>query len=71
MSVIAALSEGLLKDYLEKPLIHSYDIYQHQLDYWPTQDDCYSVAADGWKAEPYCVIETDKKGKGWERKNAK
>ena len=33
------------------------------------QDDCYIIAADGWKAEPYRVIETDKKGKerdkGW------
>jgi type I restriction enzyme M protein len=33
------------------------------------QDDCYLIAADGWKAETYRVIETDKKGKqkdkGW------
>jgi len=27
------------------------------------QDDCYLIAADGWKAETYRVIETDKKGK--------
>jgi type I restriction enzyme M protein len=69
--VIAALAEGLLKHYLEKPLIDSYDIYQHLLDYWSAvmQDDCYIIATDGWKAEPYRVIETDKKGKerdkGW------
>ena len=69
--VIAELAEGLLKHYLEKPLIDSYDIYQHLLDYWSAvmQDDCYIIAADGWKAEPYRVIETDKKGKerdkGW------
>ena len=33
------------------------------------QDDCYAIAADGWKAQTYRVIETDKKGKrkdkGW------
>ena len=33
------------------------------------QDDCYVIAADGWKAETYRIIEKDKKGKekdkGW------
>ena len=33
------------------------------------QDDCYLIAADGWKAETTRIIETDKKGKekdkGW------
>ena len=33
------------------------------------QDDCYLIAADGWKAETARIIETDKKGKekdkGW------
>jgi type I restriction enzyme M protein len=33
------------------------------------QDDCYLIAADGWKAETYRIIERDKKGKekdkGW------
>jgi type I restriction enzyme M protein len=33
------------------------------------QDDCYIIAADGWKAETYRIIEKDKKGKekdkGW------
>jgi type I restriction enzyme M protein len=33
------------------------------------QDDCYLIAADGWKAETYRIIEKDKKGKerdkGW------
>jgi type I restriction enzyme M protein len=52
-------------------LIDAYDIYQHLMDYWAEimQDDCYLIAADGWKAETYRVIETDKKGKekdkGW------
>ena len=41
------------------------------MDYWAEtmQDDCYLIAVDGWKAETYRVIETDKKGKekdkGW------
>ncbi|MGA2714872.1 MAG: N-6 DNA methylase [Bryobacteraceae bacterium] len=69
--VIAALSEGLLAHYTGKQLIDKYDVYQHLMDYWAEtmQDDCYLIATDGWKAETYCIIETDKKGKrkdkGW------
>ncbi len=49
----------------------AYDVYQHLMDYWAEtmQDDCYLIAADGWKAETYRIIEKDKKGKekdkGW------
>ncbi len=69
--VIARLSEDLLAHYAGRPLIDPYDIYQHLMDYWAgtMQDDGYLIAADGWKAEPYRVVETDKKGrekdKGW------
>jgi type I restriction enzyme M protein len=69
--VIADLSESLLAHYLGKPLIDSYDIYQHLMDYWAAtmQDDCYQIAAEGWKAQPQRIIERDKKGKdkdkGW------
>ncbi len=69
--VIGALSEGLLAHYTAKPLINKYDVYQHVMDYWATtmQDDCYAIAADGWKAETSRVMEKDKKGKekdkGW------
>ncbi|MCL4315471.1 MAG: N-6 DNA methylase, partial [Gammaproteobacteria bacterium] len=69
--VIAALSENLLTHYTDKPLIDKYDVYQHLMDYWAQtmQDDSYLIAVDGWKAETYRVIETDKKGKekdkGW------
>jgi type I restriction enzyme M protein len=69
--VISALAEDLLKHYTDKPLIDRYDIYQHLMDYWAgtMQDDCYLIAADGWKAETYRIVETDKKGKekdkGW------
>jgi type I restriction enzyme M protein len=43
-------------------LIDRYDIYQHLMDYWAEtmQDDAYLIAADGWKAETYRVIERDK-----------
>ena len=69
--VIAALAEGLLAHYAGKPLIDPYDVYQHLMDYWAEtmQDDCYLIAADGWKAETSRVIVKDKKGKekdkGW------
>jgi type I restriction enzyme M protein len=69
--VIVALSEGLLAHYAGQPLIDKYDVYQHLMDYWAEtmQDDCYLIAADGWKAETTRIIEKDKKGKekdkGW------
>ena len=69
--VINELSEDLLSHYRGQKLIDAYDIYQHLLDYWAgtMQDDLYLIATDGWKAETYRIIETDKKGKqrdkGW------
>lgn len=69
--VITALAEDLLAHYADQPLIDNYDVYQHLMDYWTEtmQDDCYLIAADGWKAETYRIIEKDKKGKekdkGW------
>jgi len=69
--VIFELSEYLLAHYADRPLIGKYDVYQHIMDYWAEvmQDDCYLIAADGWKAETYRIIEKDKKGKekdrGW------
>ena len=62
--VITELAEGLLAHYEGQPLIDAYDVYQHLMSFWDEtmQDDCYLVAADGWKAETYRVIET-KKGK--------
>ena len=70
-TIITELAESLLAHYTGKPLIDNYDVYQHLMDYWSAtmQDDCYLIAADGWKAETYRVIETNKKGKdidkGW------
>ncbi|MEK7761922.1 MAG: type I restriction-modification system subunit M [Nitrospirota bacterium] len=69
--VIVVLSEDLLAHYVGQPLIDKYDVYQHLMDYWAEtmQDDCYLIAADGWKAETTRIIEKDKKGKekdkGW------
>jgi type I restriction enzyme M protein len=77
--VIGKLSEDLLEHYVEKDLVDSplgtlcdrYDVYQHLMDYWAEvmQDDCYLIAAEGWKAETYRVLEVNKKGKevdkGW------
>lgn len=70
-TIIHELAEDLLAHYTAKPLIDKYDVYQHLMDYWAAtmQDDCYLIAADGWKAETYRVVETNKKGKevdkGW------
>ncbi|HML53120.1 MAG TPA: type I restriction-modification system subunit M [Solidesulfovibrio magneticus] len=70
-ALIAGLSEDLLGHYAGKPLIDPYDIYQHLMDYWAAtmQDDCYLLAADGWKAETSRIIVKTKQGKekdkGW------
>jgi type I restriction enzyme M protein len=68
--VIVNLSEGLLAHYKGKPLVDAYDVYQHLMDYWAAtmQDDCYMIAAEGWEAETYRVLETKNgktKDKGW------
>ena len=69
--LILKLAENLLAHYTDKPLIDKYDVYQHLLDYWAEtmQDDCYLIAADGWKAETSRVLVKNNKGKeidkGW------
>ncbi len=69
--LIVDLAEDLLTYYAGQPLFDNYDIYQHLMDYWAEtmQDDCYLIAADGWKAEAYRILVKDKKGKerdkGW------
>lgn len=69
--VIFEVSENLLAHYSGKPLVDKYDVYQHLMDYWSEvmQDDCYLIAADGWVAETYRIIEKGKNGKekdkGW------
>ncbi|MBP0622878.1 type I restriction-modification system subunit M [Cupriavidus consociatus] len=63
---IVGLADGLLEHYEGKPLVDAYDVYQHLMDYWAEtmQDDAYVLAADGWVARTYRVIEKTKKGKG-------
>ncbi|MHB1058560.1 MAG: type I restriction-modification system subunit M [Rhodanobacter sp.] len=70
-ALIAATAERLLGHYRNRALVDPYAVYQHLMDYWAhtLQDDAYLVATDGWKAEPYRIIEKDKKSKekdkGW------
>lgn len=63
--VIAKLGKCLLNHYSNQSLIDPYDIYQLIMDYWEEvlSDDFYQIAAEGWKAEPYRVIEMIKQGK--------
>lgn len=63
--LIKEISEDLLLQFEGNPLIDGYAVYQHLMDYWDAtmQDDCYLIAADGWKAEPHRVIEVVKSGK--------
>ncbi|MDD2800125.1 MAG: type I restriction-modification system subunit M [Methylococcales bacterium] len=65
-TIIAQLAEDLLAHYTGKPLIAKYDVYQHLMDYWAAtmQDDCYLIAADGWKATTYRIIEVKKNKDG-------
>ena len=70
-TVVHDLAEDLLAHYAGKPLIDRYAVFQYLMDYWSAtmQDDCYLIAADGWKAETSRIVETNKKGKevdkGW------
>lgn len=69
--IIHAISEDALQTYTNKKLISKYDVYQHVMNYWNEvmQDDCYLVAVDGWKTEPYRIVVKNKAGKetdkGW------
>lgn len=69
-ALIHELAEGLLAHYEHQPtaekLIDPYAVYQHLMDYWDgtMQDDAYLIAEDGWKAQPYRVLETRKNKDG-------
>ncbi len=69
--IIHTVSEDILQSFTNKSLIDKYDIYQHLMSYWAEtmQDDCYIVAADGWKAEVYRITVENKQkklvDKGW------
>lgn len=63
-ALIHALSEDLLQTFTGQPLLDPYAIYQQLMDLWAEtmQDQAYLVAAEGWRADTYRVIEI-KKGK--------
>ncbi len=48
--IIDALSEDLLTEFNDLPLLDPYDVYQKLMDYWDDvmQDDVYLIVADGW-----------------------
>ena len=60
-ALIEILSEDLLATFATAPLLDAYDTYQHLMDQWDDsmQDDCYLIAADGWReaAMPRLVVE--------------
>ena len=63
--LIGNISEALLEVFTAAPLLDHYDVYQHLMDFWSEtmQDDCYLIAADGWKAEARRILEEVKAGK--------
>lgn len=64
---IFKISEDVLTTYTGKALMDKYDVYQHLMNYWNDvmQDDCYLIAADGWKAE-LSIIKQTKSATVWD-----
>ncbi len=64
--LIAELSEDILREFTDLPLIDPYDVYQRLMDYWQEtmQDDVYLIAGEGWRdaAKPRGIVE-DKRRK--------
>lgn len=62
--LIEALSDSLLATFKhDESLVDAYDVYDCLMNYWSEtmQDDCYLIAANGWKAELYTPQSTAKK----------
>lgn len=54
--LIEELSDSLLSIFKrDESLVDAYDVYDCLMNYWSEtmQDDCYLIAANGWKAELY------------------
>lgn len=49
--LIENIAESLLATFKAAPLLDTYDIYQHIMDYWAEtmQDDAYLISAVGWQ----------------------
>ncbi|MEW6156375.1 MAG: type I restriction-modification system subunit M [Verrucomicrobiota bacterium] len=64
-ALIETIAEDLLATFKTAPLLDAYDVYQHLMDYWAAtmQDDCYLIAADGWRdaAQPRLIVEDKNK----------
>jgi type I restriction enzyme M protein len=65
--LIETIAEHLLATFKTAPLLDAYDMYQHLMDYWAEtmQDDCYLIAAEGWKAgaQPREILQVKNKEK--------
>jgi len=59
--IIDALSEDLLTQFNDLPLLDPYDVYQKLMDYWDEvmQDDVYLITTDGWvkASQPRDIIQ--------------
>jgi len=63
--MIEPVAEDLLDTFKKAPLIDHYGLYQHLMEYWAEtmQDDCYLIAAEGWKqgAQPREIVQVKNK----------
>lgn len=62
--LIEELSDSMLATFKrDESLVDAYDVYDCLMNYWSEtmQDDCYLIAANGWKAELYTPQPTAKK----------
>jgi len=63
--LIETIAEDLLATFNAAPLLDGYDLYQHLMVYWAEtmQDDCYLIAAEGWKqgAQPREIVQVKNK----------
>lgn len=70
--LIGPISEVLLDAFRPLPLLDASAVYQALMDIWEQtmQDDCFQIAAEGWKAEPQRITTVTQKGKvkdkGWQ-----
>ena len=64
-TLIEIIADELLTAFRPVPLLDSYDVYQHLMNYWAEtmQDDCYLIAADGWVkgAQPREIVQVKNK----------
>ncbi|HNW42586.1 MAG TPA: N-6 DNA methylase, partial [Opitutaceae bacterium] len=64
-ALIETIAEDLLAAFESAPLLDAYDLFQRLMDYWAAtmQDDCYLIAADGWRqaAQPRLLVDDKSK----------